>query len=123
MGTVRTCNEPRRLGQCLDAMSPDELARLDDAVIALDPEGHIVAITPAAARWIGVAAWQARGRTLTRELGWRFGKDATAAIAAFSDDTAPLSTIHAAPDLTHQRPAAEVALVRGDRRIYLALAA
>ncbi len=123
MGTVRTCDEPRRLGQCLDAMSPDELARLDDAVIALDAEGHIVAITPAAARWIGVAAWQARGRTLTRELAWRFGQAATAAIAAFSGDTAPISTIHAAPDLTHQRPAAAVALVRGDRRIYLALAA
>ncbi|MBK7078032.1 MAG: hypothetical protein IPH44_37780 [Myxococcales bacterium] len=123
MGTVRTCDEPRRLGQRLDAMSPDELARLDDAVIALDADGHIVAITPAAARWIGVAAWQARGRTLTRELAWRFGKAATAAIAAFSGDTAPISTVHAAPDPTHQRPAAAVALVRGDRRIYLALAA
>ena len=123
MGTVRTCDEPRRLGQRLDAMSPDELARLDDAVIALDADGHIVAITPAAARWIGVAAWQARGRTLTRELAWRFGKAATAAIAAFSGDTAPISTVHAAPDPADQRPAAAVALVRGDRRIYLALAA
>lgn len=121
MGTV-ACTAPWSLGQHLDALSPDELARLDDPVIALDAAGQIVAITPAAARWIGVAAWQARGRTLTRELAWRFGADATSAIAEFSSATAPCSTVRAAADRAHQRPGAEVALVRGDRRIYLTLA-
>lgn len=121
MGTVLPGTVPRWRAVDLDQLTADELARLDQPVIALDAAGRIEALTPAAARWVGVTAWQARGRSLARELAWRFGASAAAAIDAFVGDHTATTTVHA--EAARQRPAGEIALVRGDRRIYLTLTA
>ena len=64
-------------GHDLDALGERELAARTDALIALDADGRIVALSAGAARWAGVSAWQARGRSLLGELAWLFGAAAT----------------------------------------------
>ena len=105
----------------LDALSPGELERIGEPVIALDEDGCVVAMSASAARWAGVAAWQAKGRELAREFGWRFGRAAVESIRSFASASTPCLTIRAEP--VGPRAATPVALLRGDHRIYLAVAA
>ncbi len=105
----------------LDALSTGELERITEPVIALDAAGRVVAMSAAAARWVGVAAWQAKGRELSSEFGWRFGRSAVESIRSFVGASIPCLTIRAEP--TAPRTATSVALLRGDQRIYLAVAA
>lgn len=120
MGQVPAAVCPRWRGVELDELSPTELDRAGEPLIALDRDGRIVAMSAAAAEWAGVAAWQARGRELVRELGWRFGRSAVDAIAAFVRSSAACTAVRTEPGRRHR--AADVALLRGDRRIYVALA-
>lgn len=105
----------------LDRLTLADLEGSEHAVIALDDEGRVVAMSPPAARWFGVAAWQARGRALVRELGWRLGA-ASDAVAGFLGSSARFASVPVPARHTQQaRGATQVALLRGDRRMYLAL--
>ncbi len=108
------------MNTALDELTDVELAVTPQALIALDADGRVVAISPSAARWAGVSAWQVRGRALLGELGWLFGADAARRLADLLAAAAPCATLRA-----HRRDGtdAELTLWRGDRRIYLAVSA
>ena len=108
------------MNPALDELTDAELAATPLALIALDADGRVVAISPSAARWAGVAAWQVRGRALLGELGWLFGADATRRLADLLASPPPCATLRA-----HRRDGTDVELTlsRGDRRIYLAVGA
>jgi PAS domain-containing protein len=91
-------------GVDLDRLTLTDLEGSSHAVVALDDEGRIVAMSQSAARWFGVTAWQARGRALVRELGWRLGA-ATEAIAGFLGSPARFASVRVPPHrATARRP-------------------
>lgn len=104
-------------GLDLDALTDGELATRTDLLIALDDRAHIVALSAGAARWAGVAAWQARGRSLLGELAWLFGAAASAHLAGLLATGAGGATT-----ADGKRGPATLTLVRGATRSYLAIA-
>ncbi len=107
-------------GVDLDRLTVTDLEGSTHAVVALDDDGRIVAMSQPAARWFGVTAWQARGRALVRELGWRLGA-ATDAIAGFLASPAPFASVRVPPRRATVRTSTQVALLRGRGRWYVAL--
>lgn len=67
-------------------------APADPAVITVDGDGRIEAVSPRAARWLGVSAWQVRGRALA-ELGWALGPAALVQVAEMVRGGAPTATV------------------------------
>lgn len=104
-------------GHDLDALSDAELAARPDNLIALDGDGRISALSAGAARWAGISAWQARGRSLIGELSWLFGPAATAHLANL---LAGCTGGTLAAD--GKRGPVTLTLVRGATRSYLAIA-
>jgi hypothetical protein len=80
--------------------------------IILDADGSVVEMSPEAAAWAGVSAWQARGRTLARELAWLFGVDASRAIEAFLGGDAATERVHAVGQRRGHAIEADVVLCR-----------
>ena len=105
----------------LDRWSLGELDAATTAVIVLDHGGLIVATSPTAARWLGVSAWQVRGRALLGELRWALGDVASQRVAEFlraDRGTVPATTTRASG---RRGPPVDLELVRGRDRIYLTL--
>ncbi|MBP8808091.1 MAG: hypothetical protein KBG48_35435 [Kofleriaceae bacterium] len=107
-------------GVDLDRLTLTDLEGSSHAVVALDDDGRIVAMSQPAARWFGVTAWQARGRALVRELGWRLGA-ATEAIGGFLGSPARFASVRVPPHRATVRTSTQVALLRGTGRWYVAL--
>ncbi|MEZ4399355.1 MAG: hypothetical protein R3B06_05015 [Kofleriaceae bacterium] len=120
MGTVPATTRPRWHGLDLDNLTVADLDAAATPVIALDGAGRIVGMSGAAARWAGVSAWQTRGRELARELAWRFGATAASVIDGFVRSGQAAGALHV--DAVGGRGAAEIELLRGGDRIYLAIA-
>ncbi len=103
----------------LDRWSRDQLDAATSAMIVLDHAGRVVATSPSAARWLGVAAWQLRGRELAAELRWALGDVAVHQVTEHLRAATPCATVEVSG---RRGPAVAVDLVRGRDRVYLTLA-
>ena len=118
----RTCGAsdslPAPVSISLDRWSRDQLDVATTALIVLDHAGRIVAMSPTAARWFGVSAWQVRGRALLGELGWAIGPVATERVAEFLGSTVRAAATRA---VGRRGSAVDLELLRGRDRVYLSL--
>ncbi len=102
-----------------DRWSAAELEAATPALIALDRAGRIVAVSARAARWMGVLAWQVRGRELLAELRWALGDVAAQRVAEILRGGPPSASTRAAG---RRGAPVDLELVRGRDRLYLTLA-
>jgi hypothetical protein len=103
----------------LDRVPVSDWHRVLERLLAIDAAGVVVAMSPSAATWANVTAWQVRGRHLLRELHWVFGRAATERILAFARSSDTVAVVAATGGHRRATGVAELRLLRGRERIYI----